>query len=141
VITDYDDNDNDDDGSSSSKANLIKYMTQETAAQNIKNERKSSIENEKIDEVKRKPIHGQFYQDLEKPSTDKEKSLTWLCGSGLKREVENLILAAEDQVFTTHYHQRNIVKQPIDSKCRLCCKADKHVKHIVAGYATLAPSE
>jgi hypothetical protein len=35
-------------------------MTQETAAQNIKNLLKSSIENEKIEELERRPIKGQF---------------------------------------------------------------------------------
>jgi hypothetical protein len=50
-------------------------MTQETDAQNIKNQLKSSIENEKTEELKRKPIHGQFYWDLEKPSVDEKKSL------------------------------------------------------------------
>ena len=33
-------------------------MTQETTAQNIKNQLKSSIENEKIEELKSKPMHG-----------------------------------------------------------------------------------
>jgi hypothetical protein len=50
-------------------------MTQETAAQNIKNQLKSSIENEKTEELKRKPMHGQLYWDVETPSVDKEKSL------------------------------------------------------------------
>jgi len=59
-------------------------MTQETVAQNIKKQLKSSIENEKIDKLKRTPMHGRFYRDLERPSVDKEKSLAWLCGSGLK---------------------------------------------------------
>jgi anti-sigma28 factor (negative regulator of flagellin synthesis) len=59
-------------------------MAQESAAQNIKKQVKSSIENEKIEELKRKPMHGQFYQNLERPSVDKEKCLAWLCGSGLK---------------------------------------------------------
>jgi len=36
-------------------------MTQETAAQNIKNQHKSSTENKKTEELKRKPMHGQFY--------------------------------------------------------------------------------
>jgi hypothetical protein len=41
------------------EANLIKqmYMTQETAAQYSKNRLKSSIENEKIEELKMKPMH------------------------------------------------------------------------------------
>jgi len=33
------------------------YMTQETAAQNRKNQLKSGIENEKIEELKMKPVH------------------------------------------------------------------------------------
>jgi len=33
------------------------------------------------------------------------------------------------------------MKQPIESKCRMCCKAEEHSKHIVAGCSTLAPSE
>jgi hypothetical protein len=41
-------------------------MTQETAAQNIKNQLKSTIENEKIEALERKPMHGQFYCDLER---------------------------------------------------------------------------
>jgi hypothetical protein len=50
------------------EANLIKqkYMSQETAAQNIKNQLKSTIENEKIETLERKPMHGQFYWDLER---------------------------------------------------------------------------
>jgi hypothetical protein len=78
-------------------------------------------------------MHGQFYQDLKRPSIDKEKSLAWLCASGLKGEMESLIIAAEDQVLSTHYRQRNILKQPIDCKCRMCCKAEEHIKHIVVG--------
>ena len=94
-----------------------------------------------MEELKRKPMHGHLYQDLERPAVDKEKSLAWLCGPGLKGEMENIIIAAEDQTFNTHYHQRNIMKHPIDSKCRICCKAEEHIKHIVAGCAMLAPSE
>jgi len=116
-------------------------MTQETAAKNIKNQPKSSIENEKTEKLKRKPIHGQFYWDLEKPSIDKEKSLVWLCNSGLKGDTESLTIAAQDQAFNMCYHQRNIMKQPNDSKCGICHKAKEHIKYIVAGCTTLGPSE
>jgi hypothetical protein len=44
-------------------------MTQ-TAAQNVKNQPKSSTEKKKI-ELKRKPMHGQFYWDLGRPSVKK----------------------------------------------------------------------
>jgi hypothetical protein len=58
-------------------ANLIKqkYMTQETATQNIKNQLKSSTENEKMEGHMRNPMHGQFYWVHERPSVDKEKFL------------------------------------------------------------------
>jgi hypothetical protein len=117
-----------------------KYMTQETAAQNIKNQLKSSNENEMREELKRKPLNGQFYWDLERSSVDKEKSLAWLCSSGSEK-MESSITAAEDQALNTHYHHRNIIKLPTDSKCRMCYKAEKHIIHTVMGCETLASSE
>jgi hypothetical protein len=68
------------------EANLIKqiYMKQETAAQSVKNQLKSSIESKTVEELKRKPVHGQFNQDLERPPGDKGKFLAWLCKSALK---------------------------------------------------------
>jgi len=49
------------------EANLIKqkYIKPETAAVNIKNQLKSSIENEKIEELKSQPMQGHFCQDIE----------------------------------------------------------------------------
>jgi hypothetical protein len=89
-------------------------MTQETAAQNIKDQLKSSIEYEKTEELKRKPICGQFYWDPERPSVDKEKSLVWLSSSGLKGKTESLIITVQDQGHNMCYHQGNIMSnQPI----------------------------
>jgi len=65
-------------------------------------------------------MKGQFYQDLQRPSADKEKCLVWLCGSGLKEKMEILIIPARDQALNTRYLQRNIVQQPTDSKYRMC---------------------
>jgi hypothetical protein len=73
------------------EADLIKqkYMIQESAAHNTKNQIKSSIEYEKIEELKWKPIHGQSNQELERPSVHKEKSMAWVCSSGQMGEAES----------------------------------------------------
>ena len=70
----------------------------------------------------------------------KEKPLVWLCSSGLKGEPESLITEAKDQALNMHYHHRNIIKQPTESKCRVCYKAVEYLKHIVVGYTALVPS-
>jgi hypothetical protein len=86
-------------------------MAKESAAQNKKNEHKCSTENEETEQLKRK----QFYRKLERSLVDKEKFLVWLWSLGMQGETENLIIAAQDQVLNTRYHQRNIMKQPTDS--------------------------
>jgi hypothetical protein len=46
--------------------------TQDIVAQNIiKYQFKSSAVYEKVEQLKRKPVHGQFGGDLERPSADK----------------------------------------------------------------------
>jgi hypothetical protein len=50
-------------------------------------------------------------------------------------------VAAQDQAPNTHYHQKNIVKRPIDSTCRISYKAEEHIKHIVTGCITIVPYE
>jgi hypothetical protein len=54
---------------------------------------------------------------------------------------ESLITAVQDQAINMFYHQRNIMKQPNDSKCRICHKAEEHIKYIVVGCTTLGPFE
>jgi hypothetical protein len=55
--------------------------------------------------------------------------------------MESLTIAAKDQELNTCYHQRNGMKQPTDRKCRMCCKAEEHIKYIVVRCTTLAPFE
>jgi len=102
---------------------------------NIKNQLKSSIEDEKIEELKRKSVHEQFYRELEDHQQIKKNvgCVCMCCSSGLKGEKESLIIAAAGQALNAHYHHSNIMKQPIDSKCRVYCKAQEHIRRIALG--------
>jgi hypothetical protein len=113
-------------------------MTQETATQNAMKQLQPSIPNKKAEELS---MHGQFYRDLENPSVDKDKPLAWLCSSGLKGEMESSTTAAQYPALNTCYHQRNMKKQSVGSKRRVCYNGEEHIKHTVAGCTTLAPPE
>ena len=65
----------------------------------------------------------------------------WLKGTGIKRETESLILAAQEQAIRT-----NVIKAKIDntweeSKCRMCGNVDETVNHIVSECNMLAQRE
>jgi hypothetical protein len=62
-----------------------------------------------MEEHKRKPIHGQLCWNCERLSVDKDKSLAWSCGSGLKGETDSLIIAVQDKALHMHYHQMDIM--------------------------------
>ena len=74
-------------------------------------------------------------------TVDKQASMQWLRSSGLKEEIESLIIAAQDQALNNRYHQKNIIKQKVDSKCKLCSKAEETISHIATGCTKLASSE
>lgn len=110
-------------------------------SQNANNALKASIEKAKLECVKNKPLHGQFFRELNRPFVDKESTLAWLRSSDLKGETESLIIAAQDQALNTRYHQRKILKLQIDSKCRMCNEAEETISHILSGCTTIAASE
>ena len=56
----------------------------------------------------------------------------------MKREIESLIAAAQDQSIRTNLVKTKIDKSQGDSLCRVCRKVDESVDHIVSGCSKLA---
>ena len=65
-------------------------------------------------------MHGQLPRNLDGKLVDKEQSYHWLKSGDIKGETESKIVAAQDQTIRTNYFKNNILKEEIESKCRLC---------------------
>ena len=59
-------------------------------------------------------------RDLIEKLVDTEQSYWWLKSGDINGETESIIVAAQDQAISTNYFKNRILKEEIDSKCRLC---------------------
>ena len=67
-----------------------------------------------------KRMHGQLPLNLDEKLVDIEQSYRWLKYGDIKGKTESTIVAAQDQAISTNYFKNKILKQKIESKCRLC---------------------
>ena len=69
------------------------------------------------------------------------QSWVWLQNGDMKRETENLIVAAQNQSIRTNLVKAKISKYQKDTLCRLCKNTDESIDHAVSGYSKLAQKE
>jgi hypothetical protein len=65
-------------------------------------------------------------------------SYHWLESGNIKGETESTIVAAQDQAFSTNYFKNKILKQEVESKCRLCKQHEETIDHLTSGCPILA---
>ena len=54
---------------------------------------------------------------------------------------ETTIVAAQDQAISTNYFKNKILKEEIESKCRLCKQHEETIDHLTSGCPVLAKNE
>ena len=104
---------------------------------NIKNERSAK----KINTIKDKRIHGQYFTILELPHINKRASIAWLKSSTLKRSTESTICAIQENAISTKYMKKHIYKTTDDDTCRACKQFPETVQHVMSKCPILAPTK
>jgi hypothetical protein len=79
-----------------------------------------------------KRMHGQFRRSLDEKLFDKEQSYRWLKFGDIKGETESIIVAAQDQEISTNCFKRKILKEEIESRCRLCKEYEETIDHRIS---------
>ena len=86
-------------------------------------------------------MHGQLSRNLDEKLVDIERSYHWLKSGDIKGETESTIVAAQDQANSTNYFKNKILKEEIESKCRLCKQHEETIDHLTSGCPILAKNE
>ena len=88
-----------------------------------------------------KRMRGQLPRNLDEKLVDIEQSYRWLKSGDIKGETKSTIVAAQDQAISTNYFKNKILKEEIESKCRLCKQHEETIDHLTSGCPTLAKNE
>jgi len=72
---------------------------------------------------------------------DIEQSYRRLKSGYLKGETESKIVASQDQAISTNYFKNKILKQEIESKCRLCTQHEETIDNLTSGCPILVKNE
>eukprot|EP00957_Ditylum_brightwellii_P016261 1223182-Ditylum_brightwellii.AAC.1 len=84
--------------------------------------------------LKAKPFHGKFFkQQEETPQVNLKELHQWLWRAHLCPEIEAAICAIQEQTMATNYIRKATLRQNVNLICRLCCKENKIISHIVSG--------
>jgi len=86
-------------------------------------------------------MHEQLPCNLDKKLVDIEQSYHRLKSGDIKEETESTIVAAQDQAISTNYFKNKILKEDIESKCRLCKQHEETIDHLTSGCPILVKNE
>ena len=100
---------------------------------------KSSKKEKRLEDWGEKVLHDHYLRQTKEVRSDQ----CWGCHQNrdLKREIESLIVAAQNQSIRTNLVKSKIDKSQGNSLCRVYRKVDESIHHIVSGCSKLAQKE
>ncbi|XP_063891152.1 uncharacterized protein LOC110374959 [Helicoverpa armigera] len=98
---------------------------------------------QKIEDWKKKVLHGRHPHDLEQPHIDTIASNKFLKIGSLFPETEGFIIAIQDQIINTKNYRKYIIKDPTatNDKCRKCHTQPETIQHITGACTTLTQTD
>jgi hypothetical protein len=102
---------------------------------------KDSIAEKTKEKWRRKRVYRQFLCSKDKKLVDNEQSYQWLKFGNIKGETESTIVTAQDQAISTNCVKNKILKEEVDSKCRLCKQHEETIDHLTSGCPILVKNE
>ena len=84
-------------------------------------------------------LYGRFKRLINNISQD--KTWTWLRKGNFKREIESLLIAAQDNALRTSHIKARIDKSRQNSKCWLCGDLNETISYIISECSKLAQKE
>ena len=90
-----------------------------------------SIKEKRLEDCEKNVLHGQYLRQTKEVRSD--QCWAWLQIGDLKREIESLIVAAQNQSIRTNLVKARINKSQGDSLCKVCRNVDKSIDHIDSG--------
>ena len=100
---------------------------------------KRSKKEKRLEDWEKKVLHGQYLRQTKEVRSD--QCWAWLQNGDLKRETENLIVAAQNQSIRTNLFKAKIAKSQGDSLFRVFRKVDESIDHIASGCSKLVQKE
>ena len=106
----------------------------------IRNDTDNTIDERMTTTRKQKWEGKQLYGRLKRliNNISHQKIWTWLRKGNLKREMESLLIAAQDNAIRTNHIKARIDKTQQNSKCRLYGDRDETINHIISECSKLA---
>ena len=86
-----------------------------------------------------KQLHVRFKRLINNISHN--KTWTWLRKGNFKREIESLLMAAQNSAIRINHIKARIDKTQQNRKCRLCGDIDETINHIISECSKLALKE